>query len=107
MSYSFLQAFLQSDLEYMNKVAEQTFSSFNTGNKPSGEANPERFYHGFVLEFKVKNSRREKTLEDTLQAALAQIDDRNYDAELMARGTRKEKIRHYGFAFEGKKVLIG
>ena len=49
----FLQAFLQgaSDYmnEYMNLVAEQTFSSFDTGNKPSGNANPERFYHGFVL----------------------------------------------------------
>lgn len=147
---AFLKAFLQGDLdymnEYMNQVAEQTFSSFDTGNKPSEEANPERFYHGFVLglivelagdyritsnresgfgrydvmlepedhqrtafvlEFKVKNSRREKTLEDTLKEALAQIDDRNYDAELMARGIRKENIRHYGFAFEGKKILIG
>ncbi len=49
----FLQAFLQGDSDYMNEymnlVAEQTFSSFDTGNKPSGNANPERFYHGFVL----------------------------------------------------------
>ena len=30
----------------------------------------------------------------------------NYDAELMARGIRKENIRHLGFAFWGKKVLI-
>lgn len=49
----FLQAFLQGDSDYMNEymnlVAEQTFSSFDTGNTPSGNANPERFYHGFVL----------------------------------------------------------
>ena len=32
--------------------------------------------------------------------------ERNYDAELMARGIRKENIRHLGFAFWGKKVLI-
>lgn len=32
---------------------------------------------------------------------------KNYDAELLARGIPKEKIRHYGFAFEGKNVLIG
>ena len=30
-----------------------------------------------------------------------------YDAELLARGIEKTRIRHYGFAFEGKQVLIG
>ncbi len=33
---------------YMNRVALNTFSYFDTGNKPSGKE-PERFYHGFVL----------------------------------------------------------
>ena len=40
-------------------------------------------------------------------SALVQIKEKNYDAELLARGIPKEKIRHYGFAFEGKNVLIG
>ena len=35
--------------QFMNQVALQTFSSFDTGNKPSEEQEPERFYHGFVL----------------------------------------------------------
>ena len=48
----------------------------------------------------------EKTLSDTAQAALKQIEDKNYDAELTARGIGIERIKHYGFAFEGKKVLI-
>lgn len=60
-----------------------------------------------ILEFKVYNSRRETSLEDTVQAALTQIKEKNYDAELLARGIGKENIRHYGFAFEGKQVLIG
>ena len=60
-----------------------------------------------ILEFKVHNSRREKNLEETVEAALAQIETKNYDAELLALGIGKEKIRHYGFAFEGKKILIG
>ena len=34
---------------YMNKVALATFSSFDTGKKPSEATEPERFYHGFVL----------------------------------------------------------
>ena len=33
--------------------------------------------------------------------------EKDYDAELRALGISDERIRHYGFAFEGKKVLIG
>ena len=59
-----------------------------------------------ILEFKVKET-EEKTLQETVQKALAQIEIKKYDAELKERGIPKERIRHYGFAFEGKKVLIG
>ncbi len=147
---AFLRALLAGDVDYMNvymnEVARLTFSNFDTGNRPSGKANPERFYHGFVLglivelagkyrissnresgfgrydimieplenedpafvlEFKVKNPEREAALEDTLAQALAQIEKKNYDAELEARGIARERIRHYGFVFEGKRVLIG
>lgn len=48
----FVQALLLGDTKamnaYMNRVALNTFSYFDTGNRPSGEE-PERFYHGFVL----------------------------------------------------------
>ena len=50
---------------------------------------------------------RKKTLEDTVESALDQIIEKKYDAELLALGITQERIRHYGFAFEGKKVLIG
>ena len=59
-----------------------------------------------VMEFKVHNSRKEQTLEETVQAALQQIEDKHYDAELLAQGFKKAQIYHYGFAFQGKKVLI-
>ena len=62
--------------------------------------------NAIVLEFKVHDAEDEKTLADTAQLALDQIRDKNYDAELISRGISKERIRHYGFAFEGKKVLI-
>ena len=145
----FVKAMLCGDIEemneYMNLVAEQVFSSFDTGKSPS-QKHPERFYHGFVLglivelsekymitsnresgfgrydvmiepknkeedaiilEFKVFNSKKEDTLEDTVQSALDQIEEKRYDEELLKRGFAKEQIRKYGFAFKGKTVLIG
>lgn len=60
-----------------------------------------------VIEFKVHEPDEEESLPDTVRTALDQITEKNYDAELLAQGISAERIRHYGFAFEGKKVLIG
>jgi hypothetical protein len=38
---------------------------------------------------------------------LKQIDDKKYSQILIEHGVSPEHIRKYGFAFEGKKVLIG
>ena len=146
----FIKALMLGDKKamnvYMNRVALDTFSYFDTGSRPSG-AEPERFYHGFVLglivelqrryiitsnresgfgrydvmlepknpkeddaiilEFKVHDPEDETTLKDTVQEALQQIERKQYAVQLMARGIPREKIRCYGFAFEGKNVLIG
>ena len=61
----------------------------------------------FVLEFKVYDAQEELKLEDTVQSALVQIEEKHYDTELIERGISKSKIRHYGFAFCGKQILIG
>ncbi|MCM1493464.1 MAG: ATP-binding protein [Muribaculaceae bacterium] len=60
-----------------------------------------------IIEFKVFNPKKESSLEDTVEAALCQIREKKYGAGLTAKGIAPERIRCYGFAFQGKTVLIG
>ncbi len=95
----------QADIYEIRSNRESGFGRYDVMMVPRKEYQKDR--SAIILEFKVYNSRREASLEDTVQAALRQIKEKNYDAELLARGVDRKDIRHYGFAFEGKKVLIG
>ena len=58
------------------------------------------------MEFKVISPKKEKSLEETAQNALEQIKEKNYTEELIEAGISENNIKAYGFAFEGKNVLI-
>ena len=62
--------------------------------------------NAIILEFKVHDP-EEETLQVTVDAALAQIEEKQYETVLIEKGIPAEHIRKYGFAFAGKKVLIG
>ncbi len=61
----------------------------------------------YIIEFKVHKPRKEKDLEETLANALLQIEEKQYEAELISQGFVPEQICKYGFAFQGKECLIG
>ena len=62
----------------------------------------------FIFEFKVLDpDEDEETLEDTIANAHRQIQEKKYEAELIAAGFLPKQIRKYGFAFRGKECLIG
>ena len=88
---------------------------FITSNRESGfgrydvmlEPKDPKEDDGIILEFKVYDPDDEATLKDTVQSAHRQIEEKQYAEQLLARGVPRERIRSYGFAFQGKKVLIG
>lgn len=81
---------------------ESGFGRYDVVMEPLGDELP-----AVIIEFKIYNPSREKSLEETVTATLEQIDEKQYAAALLEKGIPAERIKKYGFAFEGKNVLIG
>ena len=67
----------------------------------------EKNQDAFLMEFKVWDKKKEKNLEETVESAFRQIEEKKYVTDLVIAGINEERIYKLGFAFAGKKVLIG
>lgn len=97
---------LMVDLQGRYLIRSNQESGFGRYDVMLEPRNPDRD-PAVIMEFKVRSKRKEASLEDTLQAAKKQIEERQYSVQLLERGIPQEKIYSYGFVFDGKNVLIG
>ena len=90
------------DRYMINSNRESGFGRYDVLLEPLNNADD-----AIILEFKVHDADEEDTLADTVAAALEQIEEKQYVQSIIAKGIPEGRIRKYGFAFEGKTVLIG
>ncbi len=90
-----------SDRYVITSNRESGYGRYDVVLEPKGQEDC-----AVIMEFKVRDPMEEKSLEETASEALLQIERKKYAVALESRGIASERIHKYGFAFEGKEVLI-
>ena len=87
------------DTYYVNSNRESGIGRYDIMLEPK-----EKNGNSFIMEFKVLENEAEKTIEDTIENAKRQIEEKGYEANLKERGF--SNITKMVFAFKGKEVKM-
>ena len=87
------------DSYYVKSNRESGFGRYDIMLEPK-----DKNENSFVMEFKVYKEEKEKTIEDTIENAKKQIEERKYAEDLEERGYTN--ITKMVFAFKGKEVKM-
>ena len=87
------------DTYYVNSNRESGFGRYDIMLEPKDKNG-----NSFIMEFKVMENMEEKTIEDTLENAKKQIEEKGYEENLKERGFTN--ITKMVYAFNGKEVKM-
>ncbi len=87
------------DSYYVNSNRESGMGRYDIMLEPK-----DKTANSFIMEFKVHKEEKEKSIEETIENAKKQIEDRKYEESLQERGFTN--ITKMVFAFQGKKVKM-
>ena len=87
------------DTYYVNSNRESGVGRYDIMLEPKDKNG-----NSFIMEFKVLDDMEEKTIEDTIENAKKQIEEKGYEANLKERGFTN--ITKMVFAFKGKEVKM-
>lgn len=96
-----------ADRYVLTSNRESGFGRYDVMLEPRQGGTKSAALNAIIMEFKVQDAEDEAELSDTVKSALEQIEQKNYEAVFVAKGIPRERIRKYGFAFCGKRVMIG
>ena len=87
------------DSYYVKSNRESGFGRYDIMLEPKDKNG-----NSFIMEFKVLENKEEKTIEDTIENAKKQIEERKYEEDLQEKGYTN--ITKMVFAFKGKEVKM-
>ena len=87
------------DTYYVNSNRESGIGRYDIMLEPKDKNG-----NSFIMEFKVFKGDKEKTIDDTIENAKKQIEEKGYESDLKMRGFTN--ITKIVYAFKGKEVKM-